>query len=211
MILYYGADRKLEKPLYNYGRSDNDYGSGFYLTNEKDKAFLWASKYEDGYMIKYDVDFRDLKVLRLDTKKEEDILLWISILVNNRFSKEKYFNYKNTIDWLNEHYNINLDDYDVIIGYRADDSYFLYSEDFVANELSIEALSKAMKLGKLGIQYCLKSEKAFKKIKTLEYIKVEHNDDYKLFREKIREEYRLTKENDDIHNTRIIDIIRREK
>ena len=93
MILYYGADRRLEKPLYNHGRSDNDYGSGFYLTNEKEKAYLWASQYDDGYVIKYNLNLKDLKILYLNTNKQEDVLLWISILVNNRFSKEKKWSF----------------------------------------------------------------------------------------------------------------------
>lgn len=210
MIFYYGADRKVEKPLYNYseGNPNNDYGLGFYLTREKDKAELWASQYEDGYCIKYEVDLKDLKVLYLNSNTEEEIMQWISILVNNRFSKEEIENYRDTIDWLNNNYHIDLDEYDVIVGYRADDSYFLYSRDFVANELSIDALSKAMKLGRLGLQYCLKSEKAFKRIKTLEYIKIEKNNNYSVFRRNVRQEYLDTKANDDIHNTRILDIMR---
>ena len=33
MIFYYGADRKVEKPIYNYSESspNNDYGKGFYI------------------------------------------------------------------------------------------------------------------------------------------------------------------------------------
>ena len=154
---------------------------------------------------------KDLNILYLNSNTEEEIMLWISILVSNRFSKEEIENYKKTIEWLNNKYYINLDDYDVIVGYRADDSYFLYSRDFVANELSIDALSKAMKLGKLGLQYCLKSEKAFQKIKTLEYTKIEKNNKYRIFREKIREEYLETKKNDDIDNVRILDIMRKTK
>ena len=213
MIFYYGADRKVEKPIYNYSESNpsNDYGIGFYLTKEKDKAELWASQYDEGYCIKYDFDMKDLNVLYLNSNTEEEIMLWISILVNNRFSKEEIENNKETIEWLNNHYHVNLDEYDVIVGYRADDSYFLYSRDFVSNDLSIDALSKAMKLGKLGLQYCLKSEKAFQKIKTLEYKKIEKNNDYVVFREKIRQEYLQTKENDDIHNKRILDIMRKTK
>lgn len=213
MIFYYGADRKVEKPIYNYSGSNpsNDYGMGFYLTKEKDKAELWASQYDEGYCIKYDFDMKDLNVLYLNSNTEEEIMLWISILVNNRFSKEEIENDKETIEWLNNHYHINLDEYDVIVGYRADDSYFLYSRDFVSNDLSVEALSKAMKLGKLGLQYCLKSEKAFQKIKTLEYIKIEKNNSYSVFREKIRQEYLETKKNDDIHNERILDIMRKTK
>ncbi len=68
-----------------------------------------------------------------------------------------------------------------------------------------------MKLGKLGLQYCLKSEKAFQKIKTLEYTKIEKNNDYVVFREKIRQEYIQTKESDDIHNERLLDIMRKAK
>lgn len=213
MIFYYGADKKVDKPIYNYPDSNpnNDYGLGFYLTKEKDKAELWASQYDDGYCIKYDVDMKDLNILYLNSNTEEEIMLWISILVSNRFSKEEIENYKKTIEWLNNKYYINLEDYDVIVGYRADDSYFLYSRDFVANELSIDALSKAMKLGKLGLQYCLKSEKAFQKIKTLEYTKIEKNNEYHIFREKIREEYLETKKNDDINNVRILDIMRKTK
>lgn len=211
MIFYYGADRKVEKPIYNYSESspNNDYGLGFYLTKEKDKAELWASQYKDGYCIKYDFDMKGLNVLYLNSNTEEEIMQWISILVNNRFSKEEIENYKDTINWLNNNYHVDLDSYDVIVGYRADDSYFLYSRDFVANKISIDALSKAMKLGKLGLQYCLKSEKAFQRIKTLEYTKIQNNDSYSIFREKIRNEYLETKENDDIHNTRILDIMRR--
>ena len=213
MIFYYGADRKVEKPIYNYSESNpsNDYGIGFYLTKEKDKAELWASQFDEGYCIKYEFDMKDLKVLYLNSNTKEEIMLWISILVNNRFSKEEIENNKETIEWLNSHYHVNLDEYDVIVGYRADDSYFLYSRDFVSNDLSIDALSKAMKLGKLGLQYCLKSEKVFKKIKTLEYKKIEKNNDYAVYREKIRQEYIQTKENDDIHNDRLLDIMRKAK
>ena len=213
MIFYYGADRRVEKPIYNYTGSspNNDYGIGLYLTDDKEKAELWASQYDDGYCIKYDLDMKDLNVLYLNSNTEEEIMLWISILVNNRFSKEEIENHKDTIEWLNKHYHINLDDYDIVVGYRADDSYFMYSRDFVSNNLSIDALSKAMKLGKLGLQYCLKSEKAFQRIKTIEYEKIDKNDNYSIFREKIKQEYIQTKENDDIHNTRILDIMRRTK
>lgn len=31
-ILYHGSDVILKKPLYGVGKEDNDYGSGFYTT-----------------------------------------------------------------------------------------------------------------------------------------------------------------------------------
>lgn len=54
----------------------------------------------------------------------------------------------------------NYDPYDLIVGYRADDSYFSFANAFLNNTLSLEQLRKAMFLGKLGEQVVLKSEKA---------------------------------------------------
>ena len=54
---------------------------------------------------------------------------------------------------------------DVIIGYRADDSYFSFAEDFVNNTISVRDLNAAMQLGTLGEQVVLISEQAFRQIK----------------------------------------------
>ena len=51
--------------------------------------------------------------------------------------------------------------YDVIRGYRADDSYFSFAKDFISNAISVQHLAHSMKLGKLGIQYMLRTDKAF--------------------------------------------------
>ena len=60
--------------------------------------------------------------------------------------------------------------YDVIIGYRADDSYFSFAQDFVANVISFRQLDEAMHLGKLGEQIVLKSKKAFDRITFMDSI-----------------------------------------
>ena len=62
--------------------------------------------------------------------------------------------------------------YDVIIGYRADDSYFQFAKDFIQGTISLKTLGEAMRLGKLGEQIVLKSEKAFQTIKYIGYEKV---------------------------------------
>ena len=54
--------------------------------------------------------------------------------------------------------------YDLITGYRADDSYFDYAESFLNNGISVEQLARAMQLGKLGEQIVLKSKFAFSRI-----------------------------------------------
>ncbi len=67
--------------------------------------------------------------------------------------------------YLTERFGINVNAYDLIIGYRADDSYFDFAEAFLNNAITVEQLSRAMRLGKLGEQIVLKSQFAFSKIK----------------------------------------------
>jgi hypothetical protein len=53
----------------------------------------------------------------------------------------------------------------LIIGYRADDSYFYYAESFINNGISVGQLASAMRLGKLGEQIVIKSKFAFSNLK----------------------------------------------
>ena len=71
--------------------------------------------------------------------------------------------------YLIENFSVNVNAYDLITGYRADDSYFSYAKDFLNNTISVNQLSQAMKLGELGEQVVLKSEKAFEQIRFLGY------------------------------------------
>ena len=63
-------------------------------------------------------------------------------------------------EYLIKNFAVNLSRADVIVGYRADDSYFQYMVDFLHNGLSLERLNEAMHLGKLGEQVAIHSEKA---------------------------------------------------
>ena len=210
MYLYYGSSTLFEKPTFGEGNPTNDYGLGFYLTPDKSMAGLWASKFpQGGYVLKFKIDLKKLKVLYLNTNTDEDVLNWITLLVSHRFDKDAYRRNKETIDWLMNNYLIRLDDYDMVVGYRADDSYFNYSRDFVSNDLSLEALSESMVIGKLGLQYVLISKKAFNLIEFVSYETVSHNNEYESFRLKTLNEYRETRMKDNINNTFIRDIIRR--
>ena len=209
MRLFYGSENLVVKPEYGKGSSSNDYGLGFYLTDEINMARLWATRFKNGgYCITYEVDSADFNILKLDGDSDEDVLRWISILVKHRFSRSDYEANRNVIDFLSSEYKTETDVYDMIIGYRADDSYFAYSLDFVENELSLELLGNAMKIGKLGKQYVLKSKKAFNKVKMISYEKVEPSSAYDEFRKKALDEYHKLKRDDNINNTYIRDLMR---
>ena len=76
---------------------------------------------------------------------------------------------KRGAEYLQENFLIDIEPYDAIVGYRADDSYFSFARAFVNNEISLTQLSYAMRLGKLGEQVVLKSPAAFERIRFVSY------------------------------------------
>lgn len=162
--LLHGSDHVIEKPDFHLGKTNNDYGRGFYCTRELPMAMEWACKQNtDGFVNKYSLEQDSLKVLNL-LDGDYNILHWMALLLKNRT-----FRLSNEIaidarDYIIENFSIDLSDYDIVIGYRADDSYFSFAESFVQNGLPLRSLNQALRLGKLGEQTVLISEKAFKNL-----------------------------------------------
>ena len=67
-----------------------------------------------------------------------------------------------------EKYGVDTTSYDVIKGWRADASYFYIAKEFVRDNIDVDILEELLCLGSLGIQICLKSEKAFSNLKEIE-------------------------------------------
>ena len=169
MILYHGSPEIVEVPVYGKGSETNDYGRGFYCTEAQELAKEWACPtVKDGFSNKYELDLSDLKVLYLN-KEGYNILNWIAILLNNRKFPKRSPIARQASKYILEEFLPDISGYDVIWGYRADDSYFSYAKDFLNNTISVNQLSQAMKLGELGEQVVLMSPKAFEKIRFLEY------------------------------------------
>lgn len=161
IILYHGSEKIIENPIFGAGKKNNDFGLGFYCTESNDLAKEWAvSSLNDGYSNKYTLDTEYLKILNLNSS-DYTILNWIAILVEHRLFSIKTPVARRAKQYLIDYFSINVNAYDLIIGYRADDSYFDYAESFVNNGISVEQLAMAMRLGKLGEQIVLKSKFAF--------------------------------------------------
>ena len=173
IILYHGSTKVIEMPTLGLGNPKNDYGLGFYCTENLELAKEWAAtERSDGFANRYEVNLDDLKILRLNDKPYH-ILNWLSVLLKNRtfvLSQGLPFEAR---EYLLNHFLPEYESYDLIIGYRADDSYFSFANAFLNNTISLEQLRKAMMLGKLGEQVVLKSEKAFKRVVYTESIPVD--------------------------------------
>lgn len=98
-------------------------------------------------------------------------------------------------------------------GSRADDSYFSFARAFINNEISLRQLSYAMRLGKLGEQYVLKSSKAFDEIRFISHMMVDNTLYYgkrKSRDEKARKAFFRELEREDLDGLFIRDLIREE-
>lgn len=215
ITIYHGSKNVIEKPTLYGGKETNDYGYGFYCTKEIELAKEWACPdNNDGYANEYLLDLEGLNVLDLSDKKY-NILNWISLLLQYRIPRGLNPNDEQARDYIMKNFSIDLTDVDVIIGYRADDSYFSFARDFVRNTITVSQLSRAMELGKLGIQVVLHSEKAFEQ---LTYVKstIAENETYYTKRsardKQAKEEYQNTTRNIEVNKDDlfIMDIIRQE-
>ena len=215
MKLLHGTDHIIETPDITIGNPHNDYGMGFYCTKVDEMAREWAcKKNSNGFVNVYDFDDTDLKVLNL-LDGSHTVLNWIALLLRFRTFKLDSEIAIDARDYLIEHYAIDLRGYDVVIGYRADDSYFQYAESFVSNALPLRSLNIALRLGKLGEQTVVVSQKGFERLKFLEAYPVDRSVYYPKFvdrdttaRDTYRKEIKRSKSyRDDIF---VMDILREE-
>jgi len=161
IALYHGSPNPILIPTFGKGEEKHDYGKGLYLTPDIELAREWAVCDEtDGFLYRIDLDLTGLAVLDFDNC---DPLAWIAALMSHR-DADNSIRYRRFAPRFIKKYRIELAEYDVIKGWRADSSYFLIAKKFVRDELDASLLNEALKLGDLGIQYCIKSQKAFEKI-----------------------------------------------
>lgn len=212
MIVYHGSNHLMETPIFHGGKRTNDYGYGFYTTESRDLAKEWAcAKNENRFVNSYELKLEGLSILNLN-HPEYNILNWLALLTHYRSYWQKGSIAESAKDYLQKHFYINPEPYDIIIGYRADDSYFSFAQDFISGTISLAKLAKAMKLGKLGEQIVLKSKKAFTHINFLDAEAVNAEIWYgkKIARDRqARREYRQSRTTTDaLAELYIIDIMR---
>ena len=171
ITLYHGSDHVIETPLYGGGKRNNDYGQGFYCTADLELAKEWSVYAIDreGFVNAYEFESTGLRILNLD---RESILTWIAVLLNNRQFEMKGNLARAAFSYLSENFLVDYESYDVITGWRADDSYFAFAGDFIKGTISVQQLERAVTLGNLGVQYVMKSRESFRRLTFTEAIPV---------------------------------------
>ena len=191
ITIYHGSKQVVEDPTFGLGRKNNDFGLGFYCTESNALAKEWAvSSLRDGFSNRYTLETEYLNILNLNSP-DYTILNWIAVLVEHRLFSIRTPIARRAKQYLTEHFGINVNAFDLIVGYRADDSYFDFAEAFLSNTITVEQLSRAMRLGKLGEQIVLKSQFAFSKIR-FEGFEVARKDEFYVLRKARNDEANQT-------------------
>lgn len=210
--IYHGSDHIIEKPKFGLGSTMNDYGRGFYCTRSMELAKEWAcGKGNNGFANEYELEWDGLRVLNLN-EEPYNILNWLAVLTKHRTYWQNSSISSEAKEYLQENFYVDITGYDIVVGYRADDSYFTFAQDFVAGTISLEKLRRAMHLGELGEQVVLISKRAFSQ---LEYVGNEEADVDIYYNKKIdrdmkaRHEYRQDKRlQSEVNELYMLDIMR---
>jgi hypothetical protein len=214
IILYHGSNHIIEQPQFGTGKPYNDYGLGFYCTENMELAKEWAcTAGNGGFANQYRLHTEELHLFSL-LGEDMHILNWLAVLLQNRTFQISGDLAAEAKEYVLKEFLPDLSHWDVIRGYRADDSYFSFATAFLNGGLSFSQLSYAMRLGKLGEQVVLKTERAFSCLEFIGYSQAEQAVYYPMreardsgARNALKQERRLAKAADDIY---IIDILREE-
>ncbi|MBR3187433.1 MAG: DUF3990 domain-containing protein [Lachnospiraceae bacterium] len=169
LTVYHGSEKIIASPFFGGSKDNNDYGNGFYCSENADLAREWSvDENRDGFLNSYELNLSGLQVLYLNGGSYS-ILHWLAILLENRRFQITARLPREARRYLMTRFQVPYRDADIIVGYRADDSYFSFAADFLNGTISLSRLEEAMYLGKPGEQIVLKSEKSYRQIRYLDY------------------------------------------
>lgn len=157
IILYHGSKGGLRGDINHNSRKECDFGSGFYMGTMKEQPLTLIATFDNPILYTLEVDITDLKVYEFNLDLE-----WALFVAYNRGYMEDYKKtnlYKN-FKKINE-------EYDLLIGYIANDRMFYVLDSFFEGDITDTVLLKALSALKLGRQYVAKTDRACSQIKII--------------------------------------------
>ena len=169
--LYHGSQVEDVMPQFGRGCDYHDFGRGFYLTDNPELAKEWSvyrPKSRDGWIHVFDLDTSGLEILDF---REKGVFAWIAELMKHREADESAA-YRRRAPAFVEKFGISdAEKYDVHVGWRADASYFYIVKAFVRDEVDAGCMERLLKLGDFGIQYAVKTSRAYANLRPLSDLK----------------------------------------
>lgn len=160
ITLYHGTPNRVVTPVYGKGNDRHDYGRGFYLTPDLSLAKEWAvcrPNDENGWVHQFELETEGLCIMDF---QKEGVFTWLAELMRHRDAADSR-RYHMLAERFVTKYGVEINHYDVIMGWRANASYFYIAKEFVRDNIDMDILEELLALGGLGIQYCIKSARAY--------------------------------------------------
>ena len=162
--IYHGASRIVRAPAFSLGSTYNDFGMGFYCTDSRELAAQWAAgDGSDGFVNSYRIDDTGLRILDLGSP-QYCLLHWLGILLNFREFDTLNSRAYQARDYIRTAFAISQQNYDCIIGPRADNVNFTFAQSFLNGEISYRLLSESIRIGVPDRQFVLRSNRAFDRL-----------------------------------------------
>jgi hypothetical protein len=166
MILYHGGLEEIKKPNIETGRSNVDFGKGFYLTDIREQAIRWINRRKMqmkrgiGFLNIYEhTNISSLNTKEFDGYNEE----WLDFVIANRTNNSPEI----------------IGDYDIVVGNVADDEVVVAIDTYIeqlnkgrTSEYSKPALLAELKFSRPNSQYAFRTEKSLSAIKYLSAEKI---------------------------------------
>ena len=163
-FIYHGSSHIVRTPGFGSGKAGNDYGLGFYCTDNPSLAGEWAvGMSSDGFINTYTIETDGLRVINLNSP-EYCILHWLAVLLSFReFDSDSSGTYQ-AKEYIRSAFGADYQNCDCLIGFRADDCNFWFAQSFLGGEISYRELNDAVRLTDTGRQFVLKSNRAFDRL-----------------------------------------------
>lgn len=162
--IYHGSQQIVRSPKFGAGRQYNDFGLGFYCSENPQRAAEWATgRGGNGFVSAYSLDPEGLRVINLCSPQYTP-LHWLSLLFNYREFDMSADSAHRAREYINEYFSVDHQGCDCIIGYRADNSCYMFAQDFLDGSIPYHTLRDALVRSDSNRQFVLKSNRAFDRI-----------------------------------------------
>ena len=158
-IIFHGAKSLINGEIsINYGRSNNDFGNGFYCGESIEQTISFVSRFPDSsiYILKF--DDKNLKCVNFDVDQE-----WMLAVAYFRGRLTEYENNEIIQNIINK-----VKSADYVCAPIADNRMFRIIDRFIDGEITDEQCKHCLAATNLGKQYVFLTEKATKRINILE-------------------------------------------
>ena len=138
--IYHGSEHIVRKPVFGTGNAYNDFGLGFYCSENARNAAAWAvSRDRNGFVSAYSINPDRLRVINLCSSTYTP-LHWLSVLFNFREFDFSSASAHRAREYINSNFSVDFQGTDCIIGYRADDVCFKFAQDFIDGNMSYQSM-----------------------------------------------------------------------